>query len=116
MYRDREAMSIRNPKQALYAQFAIVAKTLGHPQRLELLEHLAQGPRSVDALSVKVGLPIANTSQHLQQLRRGGLVIAERDGKFVIYSLTDDTVLTLFASLRTVAERIFAEVDRFVRG
>jgi rhodanese-related sulfurtransferase/DNA-binding transcriptional ArsR family regulator len=109
-------MSIRNPKQALYAQFAAVAKTLGHPQRLELLEHLAQGPRSVDALSLKVGLPIANTSQHLQNLRRAGLVTAERDGKFVIYGLADDTVLTLLASLRVVAERSLAEVDCIVRG
>ena len=109
-------MSIRNPKQALYAQFASVAKTLGHPQRLELLEHLAQGPRSVDALSSKVGLPIGNTSQHLQQLRRAGLVTAERDGKFVKYSLADDTALTLLAALRVVAERNLAEVDRIVRG
>jgi rhodanese-related sulfurtransferase/DNA-binding transcriptional ArsR family regulator len=109
-------MSIRNPKQALYAQFASVAKTLGHPQRLALLEQLAQGPRSVDALSTKVGLPIANASQHLQQLRRAGLVTAERDGKFVNYTLADDMVLTLLASLRTVAERNLAEVDRIVRG
>jgi rhodanese-related sulfurtransferase len=109
-------MSIRNPKQALYAQFASVAKTLGHPQRLELLEHLAQGPRNVDALSVKVGLPIANTSQHLQNLRRAGLVTAERDGKFVNYSVADDAVLTLLAALRIVAERNLAEVDRIVRG
>jgi rhodanese-related sulfurtransferase/biotin operon repressor len=109
-------MSIRNPKQALYAQFASVAKTLGHPQRLELLEHLAQGPRSVEALSVKVGLTIANTSQHLQQLRRAGLVTAERHGKFVNYSVADDAILTLLASLRTVAERNLAEVDRIVRG
>jgi rhodanese-related sulfurtransferase/biotin operon repressor len=109
-------MSIRNPKQALYAQFAGVAKALGHPQRLELIEQLAQGPRSVDALATKVGLPIANTSQHLQQLRRAGLVSAERDGKFVNYSLADDTVLTLFASLRAVAGRQLAEVERIVRG
>ncbi|TGQ41949.1 metalloregulator ArsR/SmtB family transcription factor [Mesorhizobium sp. M00.F.Ca.ET.216.01.1.1] len=109
-------MSIRNPKQALYAQFAGVAKALGHPQRLELIEQLAQGPRSVDALATKVGLPIANTSQHLQHLRRAGLVTAERAGKFVNYSLADDTVLTLFASIRVVAERQLAEVERIVRG
>lgn len=109
-------MSIRNPKQALFAQFAAVAKTLGHPQRLELLEQLAQGPRSVEALSTKVGLPIANTSQHLQNLRRAGLVSAEREGKFVNYRLADDAVLELLASLRTVAERNLAEVDRIVRG
>ena len=109
-------MSIRNPKQALYEQFAVVAKALGHPQRLELLEHLAQAPRSVDLLASKLGLPIANVSQHLQNLRRAGLVSAERDGKFVNYRLADETVLALFASVRTVAERHLAEVDRIVRG
>ena len=109
-------MSIRNPKQALYEQFAIVAKAFGNPQRLELIEHLAQGARSVDLLATKVGLPIANVSQHLQTLRRAGLVQAEREGKFVNYRLTDDTVLSLFASVRSVAERHLAEVDRIVQG
>jgi len=109
-------MSIRKPKQALYEQFAIVAKALGNPQRLELIEHLAQGARSVDLLATKVGLPIANVSQHLQTLRRAGLVQAEREGKFVNYRLTDDTVLSLFASVRSVAERHLAEVDRIVQG
>jgi rhodanese-related sulfurtransferase/biotin operon repressor len=109
-------MSIRKPKQALYEQFAIVAKALGHPQRLELIEHLAQGARSVDLLATKVGLPIANVSQHLQTLRRAGLVQAEREGKFVNYRLADDTVLSLFASVRSVAERHLAEVDRIVQG
>ena len=109
-------MSIRNPKQKLYEQFAIVAKALGHPQRLELIEHLAQGPRSVEALAMKLGLPIANVSQHLQTLRRAGLLSAERDGKFVNYRLVDDSGLAAFASVRTVAERHLAEVDRIVRG
>jgi rhodanese-related sulfurtransferase len=109
-------MSIRNPKQAVYAEFAHVARALGHPQRLELIEHLAQGQRSVEALSAKLRLPIANTSQHLQTLRRAGLVVAERAGKFVNYSLADNTVLSLFASLRAVAERHVAGVDRVVRG
>jgi ArsR family transcriptional regulator len=109
-------MSISKPKQALYEQFAIVAKALGHPQRLELIEHLAQGARSVDLLATKVGLPIANVSQHLQTLRRAGLVQAEREGKFVNYRLADDTVLSLFASVRSVAERHLAEVDRIVQG
>ncbi|TRC98795.1 metalloregulator ArsR/SmtB family transcription factor [Mesorhizobium sp. WSM4303] len=109
-------MSIRKPKQALYEQFAIVAKALGHPQRLELIEHLAQGTRSVDLLATKLGLPIANVSQHLQTLRRAGLVHAEREGKFVNYRLADNTVLSLFASVRSVAERHLAEVDRIVRG
>lgn len=109
-------MSIRSPKQKLYEQFAIVAKALGHPQRLELIEHLAQGPRSVEALAMKLGLPIANVSQHLQTLRRAGLLSAERNGKFVNYRLVDDSGLAAFASVRTVAERHLAEVDRIVRG
>jgi rhodanese-related sulfurtransferase/DNA-binding HxlR family transcriptional regulator len=108
-------MSIRNPKQALYEQFAAVAKALGNPQRLELIEHLAQGPRSVDALAGKLCLPIANVSQHLQGMRRAGLVTSERDGKFVNYRLTDESVLTAFAAMRTVAERHSAEVARVVR-
>ncbi|MBZ9868714.1 metalloregulator ArsR/SmtB family transcription factor [Mesorhizobium sp. CA15] len=109
-------MSIRNPKQALYEQFAIVAKALGHPLRLELIEHLAQGARSVEALAAKLGRPVANISQHLQALRRAGIVSAERDGKFVHYSLADDSVLSAFAAVRGVAERQLAEVDRIVRG
>jgi len=109
-------MSIRNPKQALYEQFAIVAKALGHPLRLEMIEHLAQGGRGVEALAAKLGQPVANVSQHLQALRRAGIVAAERDGKFVHYSLSDASVLSAFASVRGVAERHLAEVDRIVRG
>ena len=108
-------MSI-GPKQALFAEFATVARALGHSHRLEILEHLAQGERGVEALSRRIGLSIANTSQHLQRLRRAGLVAPRRDGKFVLYSLADDTVLGLLSSLRQVAERNVAEVDRIVRG
>ncbi len=108
-------MSI-SPKQALYGEFANVARAIGHPHRLEILEHLAQGERGVDALSERIGLAIANTSQHLQRLRRAGLAVSRRDGKFIFYRLADDTVLTLLSSLRRVAERNIAEVDRIVRG
>jgi rhodanese-related sulfurtransferase len=109
-------MSIRNPKQTLYEQFAAVAKALGNPQRLELVEHLAQGPRSVDALASKLGQPIANISQHLQAMRRAGLVTSEREGKFVNYRLADESVLAAFAAVRAVAERHSAEVARVVHG
>ena len=67
-------MSSQGPKQALFVQFAAVAKTLGHAHRLELLEQLAQGERSVEALAEKIGLSVANASQHLQQLRRAGML------------------------------------------
>jgi rhodanese-related sulfurtransferase/DNA-binding transcriptional ArsR family regulator len=109
-------MSIRNPKLALFAEFAGVAKSLAHAHRLELLEQLAQGERSVEVLADRTGLSIANASQHLQQLRRAGLVANRRDGKFVLYRLADDSVLDLLTALRTIAERNVAEVERLVRS
>ncbi|TVR45421.1 MAG: ArsR family transcriptional regulator [Rhodobacteraceae bacterium] len=107
-------MSTRSPKQALLAQFALVAKTLGHPDRLELLEHLAQGERSVEALAQRAGLAVANASHHLQQLRRAGLVTTRRTGKYIFYALADDSVLALMAALRRVAETGRAEVNRIL--
>lgn len=109
-------MSSPSPKLALFEQFALVAKTLGHPQRLELIEQLGQGPRSVDMLAEKVGAPIANVSQHLQSMRRAGLVAAERRGKFVVYRLADASVLAAMQAIQRVAENNLAEVDRIVRG
>src|SRR6478735_2187618 len=102
-------MSTLGPKQALFAQFAAIAKSLGHPHRLELLEQLAQGERSVEILANRTGLSIANASQHLQHMRRAGLVATRRDGKFVFYRLADEAVLDLVAALRRVAEAQSAE-------
>lgn len=109
-------MSRQGPKQALFAQFATVAKTLGHAHRLELLEQVAQGERNVEVLADRTGLSIANASQHLQHMRRAGLVANRRDGKFVYYRLADDAVLELLAALRKIAERNVAEVERVVRS
>jgi rhodanese-related sulfurtransferase/DNA-binding HxlR family transcriptional regulator len=81
-----------------------------------LLEQLAQGERGVEALAAKTGLTVANCSQHLQQLRRAGLVTSRRDGKAVIYRLTDTRTLTLMDLLCNVAERNLAQVDRILRG
>jgi rhodanese-related sulfurtransferase/DNA-binding transcriptional ArsR family regulator len=108
--------SSESPKQALFAQFAAVAKAMAHPHRLALLEQLAQGERSVDVIADRVRVSIANASQHLQHMRRAGLVAARREGKFVFYRLADDSVLDLLASIRRVAEHNLAEVDRVVRG
>lgn len=107
--------SSESPKQALFAQFAAVAKAVAHPHRLALLEQLAQGERSVDVLADRVRVSIANASQHLQHMRRSGLVATRREGKFVFYRLADDSVLDLLASIRRVAEHNLAEVDRVVR-
>lgn len=102
------------PKHELMIQFARVAKALAHEHRLEILECLAQGRRSVEALAERCELPIANTSQHLQHLRRAGLVTTSREGKYVHYRLADDEVVTLFSSLQRVAERNLAEVQQIV--
>src|ERR687898_3546311 len=81
------SMSSESPKRVLFGQFAAVAKAAAHPYRLELLEQLAQGERSVEVLADRLKLSMANASQHLQHLRRGGLVAARRDGQFVFYRL-----------------------------
>ena len=107
---------MQGPKGALFIQFAAVAKAVAHAHRLELLELVAQGERSVEALADKAGLSIANTSQHLQQMRRAGIVSARREGKFVFYQLADDAVLDLLAALRRLAERSSAEVERVIRN
>jgi len=107
-------MSSENPKQALLLQFAMVAKAIGHPFRLELLEFLAQGERSVESLAQRADLTIGNASQHLQQLRRAGLVTSRRDGKYIYYRLADVAVVALLADLRSIARRNIAEVERVV--
>jgi ArsR family transcriptional regulator len=91
-----------------------VARALGHEHRLELLQILGQGERSVEMLAGRSGQPVANTSQHLQRLRRAGLVAVRRQGKHAIYRLADDAVLTLLSALRRVAERNLAEVGQIV--
>ena len=105
-----------SPKTALLEEYALVARALSAPARLSLLEQLAQGERGVEALADKTGLTVANASQHLQQLRRAGLVTSRRDGKAVIYRLTDAKTLELMDLLRIVAERNLAQVERILRG
>jgi DNA-binding transcriptional ArsR family regulator/rhodanese-related sulfurtransferase len=102
-------------KDRLYGQLARVGKALGNPHRLELLELLAQGERTVDALATESGLTMANASQHLQALREAGLVESRKEGLFVHYRLADPVVFELSKSLRTVAERRLAELERLVR-
>jgi rhodanese-related sulfurtransferase/predicted transcriptional regulator len=109
-------MSSPNPKLALFAQFAAVARAMAHEHRLVLLELVAQGERSVESLAERSGLSIANTSQHLQHLRRAGLVTARRQAKFVRYRLADDAVLTMLAAMQKVAERNVGEVERILRS
>lgn len=103
-------------KQTLLEQFAKVAKAVGHPHRFALLEHIAQGERTVEGLADRCGLSVANVSQHLQTMRRAGLLAMRREGKFVLYRLADDSVLDLMHAIHRVAERNTAEVEGIVRG
>lgn len=101
-------------KGRIYEQFAELARVLGHAHRLELLEHVAQGERPVERLAQLAGLSVANTSAHLQSLRRGGFVDARREGKRVLYRLAEGPIQPLLAALRCYAEKNRAQVRDIV--
>lgn len=109
-------MSRQSVKDTLLNAFAGVAKAAAHPHRFSILEHLAQGERTVEGLADRAGLSVANASQHLQSMGRAGLLAARRDGKFTLYRLTDDSVLDLMHAINRVAERHVAEVEGVVRS
>ena len=106
-------MSSLGPKQRVFAGLAEIAQALGHGHRLELLEHLGQGERSVEDLAARAGLTVANTSRHLQLLRRAALVEGRREGKRVFYRLSgEEAVVGLLHALSRVGERNSAEIAR----
>ena len=111
-----QIMSSENPKRAMFEQFAAVARSIGSAHRLELLELLAQIERSVEELAGLSGLTIANASQHLQQLRRSGLVESRRDGKRVLYTLADGEVVALLGALRRITERNVGAVEKVLNS
>lgn len=102
------------PKLALLEEYALIARALGAPHRMLLLEQLAQGERGVEALANKIGVTVANCSQHLQQLRRAGLVTSRRAGKSVIYRMTDDKTLVLMDFLGRIARQNLSVVDEIL--
>jgi rhodanese-related sulfurtransferase len=102
-------------KDAIYEQFARIGKSVSSPKRLELLDLLCQGERTVEVLANESGLTIANASQHLQVLRAARLVEAEKEGLFVIYRLADQTVCEFFRAMRVLAESQLAEVEQIKR-
>jgi rhodanese-related sulfurtransferase/DNA-binding transcriptional ArsR family regulator len=106
--------SKRKPKQALFEQLAVVARALGSAARLEILDFLAQGERSVEELAQVADLSVANASKHLQQLKGAGLVQARRHGKHIRYRLGDDGVLDAMGNLRTLAEAHLDQVGELV--
>lgn len=97
-------MGDRGRKDALFAEFAAVGKVLGNPKRLELLDLLSQGPRSVESLAEAAALGMSTCSAHLQTLREAGLIESRRDGKRIYYSLTGTDVAGLWDHLRRVAQ------------
>jgi rhodanese-related sulfurtransferase/DNA-binding transcriptional ArsR family regulator len=110
-------MSSVGPKQRVFASLAEIAQALAHAHRLELLEHLGQGERSVEDLAARANLTLANTSRHLQLLRRAALVEGRRDGKRVYYRLAgDELIVELFLALSRVGERNSAEIARVIAG
>ncbi len=106
----------RSFKNAAYAQLAEVGKALASPARLEILELLAQAPRTVEVLAGEIAQSVANTSHHLQALRRAQLVTARRDGLHIVYALVGVDVALLLVQLQAVAERHRAELEELRRG
>jgi len=102
-------------KGRLYEAIGRVAAALGSAGRLQILEFVAQGERSVDALAAMTGLSVANTSKHLQALRQAGLVSARKEGLRVYYALAGDDVTVLVAALRAVAKHRVADVEQLLR-
>ena len=109
-------MSSDPDKVRLYEAIGRVAAALGSAGRLQILEFVAQGARSVDTLATMTGLSVANTSKHLQALRQAGLVNARKEGLRVFYSLAGDDVSLLLSALRGVAEHRAADVERLLRA
>ncbi len=98
-----------------YGELALIGKALGSPIRLQLLDLLRQGARTVESLAEAAGISVANSSQHLQQMRSARLVAAERKGKHVEYRLSDESVSAAFATLRELAELLLPGMQRLRR-
>ena len=109
-------MADRAAKDALYDGFAVVGRALSSGRRAEMIDVLAQGERSVEEIAGEIGQSVANTSQHLQQLLRAGLVVSRRDGNRIYYSLAGERVGELWSALRDVAAAHVAELDRLARA
>lgn len=105
----------RKFKDDIYEQFARIGKAVSSPKRLELLDLLCQGERTVDALAKEACMSVANASQHLQCLRAARLVDTQKSGVFVTYRIADDSVCAFFHAMRVLAEHRLAEVEQITR-
>src|SRR5687767_8306873 len=109
-------MGDRAAKEALFDAFAGVAKALASGRRAEIVDLLAQGPRSVEEIATEIHQSVANTSHHLHALSRGGIVRSTKEGTRVIYRLASPAVSTLWRSLREVASECVGEIERLARA
>lgn len=110
-------MSMQNEKQVIYENLAQIAQSIGHASRLELLEYIAQGAKAVEDLVALCGLSFANTSRHLQILRRARIIDANRLGKRIFYSLNnDDRIVNLLSALSQVGEHNNAEISNILNS
>jgi len=110
------SLSSLSPKHAVFAGLAELAKALASPPRIEIVEVLGQGERSVEGVAARAGLSVANASQHLRLMRDAGLLASRRDGKHVLYRLADAAVVDLMGALGRLGERRQAEVRAVMAG
>jgi ArsR family transcriptional regulator len=110
------ALSSHNPKHVVFAGLAELTKALASAYRIEIVEVLGQGERSVEGVAARVGLSVANASQHLRLMRASGLLASRRDGKHVLYRLSDPAVVDLLSALGRLGERRQAEVREVMAG
>lgn len=109
-------MRDRDFKDAIFEQFARVAAAFGSPKRVEIIDLLSQGERSVESIAEATGMLVANTSRHLQVLRNAGILTSRRDGLHVVYRIADSSVVTGYQGLRTLAESRIGEVRRLAEA
>jgi rhodanese-related sulfurtransferase len=109
-------MADRSPKEALFDEFARMAKALSSGRRAEIVDLLANGERSVESIATEIESSVANASQHLQILRRAGLVSSRRQGTSIFYRLASPEVVALWRSLQSVASERVADVARLARA
>ncbi len=105
----------RRFKDAIYEQFARIGKALSSPKRLELLDLLCQGPRTVEVLAKESSLTVANASRHLHILRGAGLADSHKEGLYVVYHIADPAVCGFFRSMRMLAEKRLADIEQITR-
>jgi rhodanese-related sulfurtransferase/biotin operon repressor len=102
----------RDFKNAIFEQFARVGAAFSSPKRVEVIDLLVQGPRTVESIATATGMTVANTSRHLQILRQAGIVVTRRDGSYVVYRVADDSVIAGYLGLRSLAASRIAEVGQ----